>query len=205
MANASSRPSFAKRARRKFKNTSRVSGETLPASSNRASTGPISFAFLNLRLARFAKLGRDDAFANEQIRQFYEDIALGITARGIVRLTVLKIGDDIASIAYGILAEDSFCGLASAINSDKFYKHSPSMLLMLEDIKKCREAGLTYFDFTLGDEEYKFRFNVEVRSLDEIHYPITWRGHVSYQLRKLKHVVRKYPRLLALTKKIRGK
>lgn len=162
-------------------------------------------AFINLRLARFAKLGRDDAFANENIRQFYKDIALGITARGIARLTVLKIGDDIASIAYGIVAEESFCGLASAINSDKFYKNSPSMLLILEDIKKCREAGLTYFDFTLGDEEYKFRFNVEERSLDEIHYPITWRGHVSYQLRKLKHVVRKHPNLLTFIKKIRGK
>ena len=117
----------------------------------------------------------------------------------------MKVGDNIASITYSTLAENSFYGLASAIDGDRFYKFSPALLLCLEDIKKSREAGLRYFDFTLGDEAYKFHFKVEKRALSEIHYPITWRGHASYQLRRLKQLVRKYPRLLAFTKKIRGK
>ena len=161
--------------------------------------------FFDLRRARFAKLGRDDAFANENILRFYEDVALGKTAQAVARLTIFKVGDDIASIAFGTLAENSFYGLASAIDGDRFYKFSPATLLSLDDIQQCRDAGLDYFDFTLGDEGYKFHFKVEKRMLSEIHYPITWRGQASYQLRKLKHLVRKYPRLLAFTKKIRGK
>lgn len=161
--------------------------------------------FFDLRRARFAKLGRDDAFSNKQIMDFYEDIALGKTTQAVARLTMLKVGEDIASIAFGTLAENSFYGLASAIDGDRFYKFSPAILLFLEDIKQCREAGFDYFDFTLGDEGYKFHFKVEKRPLSEIHYPVTWRGHASYQLRKLKHLVRKYPRFLAFTKKIRGK
>ena len=161
--------------------------------------------FFDLRLARFAKLGRDDAFANENIKNFYEDVALGYTAQATARLTIMKTGDNIASIAFGTLAEKSFYGLASAIDGDRFYKFSPALLLCIEDIKHCREAGLRYYDFTLGDEGYKFHFKVEKRALSEIHYPITWRGQASYQLRRLKQLVRKYPQLLAFTKKIRGK
>ena len=162
-------------------------------------------ALFKFRRDRFAKLGRDDAFNDEQISEFYEDVALGKTARAIARLVTLKVGDDIASLAFGTMAENNFCGLASAMDGDRFYKYSPAMLLYLDDIEKCRADGLEYFDFTLGNEGYKFHFKVEQRVLSEIHYPLTWRGHVSYQLRKLKHQVRKSPRLLAFIKKIRGK
>ena len=77
------------------------------------------------------------------------------------------------------MAENNFCGLASAMDGDRFYKYSPAMLLYLDDIEKCRADGLEYFDFTLGNEGYKFHFKVEQRVLSEIHYPLTWRGHVS--------------------------
>jgi hypothetical protein len=94
----------------------------------------------------------DSAFKNLDRISFYK----GIKENGL--MTILKVGDEVLAMHFGMLSKDRIIWHTPVLNI-KYFSLSPIEVLLYETSEFCKENKIKYFDFGLGDEEYKNRFS----------------------------------------------
>ncbi len=132
-----------------------------------------------MRMARFAALGRDDAFADEAVYAFYRDLAES-GAGGLGLLSALKLDGEVAAVVFGVMRGKRFYMLAMAFrqDNDELAKCSPGLVLVHRTMKALHEEGLEVYDFTIGDERYKHTFGAHREALLEHVRPLTAKGRL---------------------------
>jgi hypothetical protein len=90
-------------------------------------------------------------------------------------LACLLIDQKPAAFCYGLISENGQrCNLHRVcIDEDKYKKYSPGMILLINFIKKYSEQ-FSIFDFTCGQEDYKFKLGCtinEIRGIDIVLNP----------------------------------
>ena len=155
-----------------------------------------------MRRSRFSKLERDDALADEMWAGFYRDLVQGRSAHPFARLIELTSGGDTVAGALGLIHDGAFLLLIPSFDMERFGRYSPGMLLIFRGMETFTEAGLTYFDLTIGDEPYKDLFGVDNRELFEVVRPLSTRGRLPATLWRLKIFVRRHPALHAGLKRL---
>lgn len=178
--------------------------------------GPISFRYndggpvaeqdfatlLGFRLARFAALGRDDAMADPMWVDFYTDLVHGKSAQPFARIMTLTSGDSIVASALGLVHRNAYLLLIPAFDMERFSKYAPGRLLINRAISELTQQGITYFDLTIGDENYKQLFGVDNRDLFEIVQARSFRGLIYGAAWRAKVLLRDFPKVRDFLKRV---
>lgn len=109
--------------------------------------------FLELHESRVHSKGGKTVLSNKAFQDFYYSIAHAAYQEGNLRLTALKLDDEIAAVLFGIVWNKTFYFLN--IGYREFSKYSLGLVLPVLCIEKSIESGLEYFDFMGGGGDYK--------------------------------------------------
>jgi CelD/BcsL family acetyltransferase involved in cellulose biosynthesis len=106
--------------------------------------------------ATFARMGIPNLFDKPGFRDFYMALATDADANGLIEVSRLEVGSEIAAANWGISFNGRFHYVMTSYDEKAaFANRGPGMIQLMELMKRACETGHTAFDFTVGDEGYK--------------------------------------------------
>ncbi len=105
----------------------------------------------------FARMGITNIFDKPGMRDFYKALATDAAANGLVEVSRLEVGGQIAATNWGISFKGRFHYVLTSYDEQQteLAKRGPGMIQLMELMKHAADTGHTEFDFTVGDEGYK--------------------------------------------------
>jgi CelD/BcsL family acetyltransferase involved in cellulose biosynthesis len=138
-------------------------------------------ACFDMKAARFAALGIADPFAAPGIRSFFRHLFADALSQD--RPPFVLHGLEVAGVLRAVTGSSisgtrlvcEFTGFAD----DELAQASPGDFLFHENIREACDAGLSVFDFSVGDQAYKRQWcDIEVPLFDSL-VPLTARGRAA--------------------------
>ncbi len=118
--------------------------------------------FFAMKGRRFTEIGVEDVFADAAVQRFFHRLVReGLTdTANRFDLTVLRVGQRVIAIAgHSILPDRMVCEFSSFEPIETPIRSvSPSLYMHYESIERAAQAGLRYYDFSVGEDEYKKRW-----------------------------------------------
>lgn len=153
---------------------------------------------------RWRQSGAFDAFAYPGFRAFFDELN-DMPMQGVeaVVSALMLDGKPIAT-HWGLHMGDTFYWLLPGFD-EEWSKLSPGRVLMEALLRRCIDQGQRVFDFTAGDEAYKFQWadrHLKLYSLEEHCSSI---GKIAVNYGRVKTFARDIPALRRLVQKLRGK
>jgi CelD/BcsL family acetyltransferase involved in cellulose biosynthesis len=100
--------------------------------------------------------------AEEATERFYRRVAAWAAERGILRLTVLKVGG--RPVAFNYAIDDNGCEHLLKLGHDaELNRFGPGTVLTADVLQAAFERGLKRYSFGGGDDAYKLRWTSKVR------------------------------------------
>lgn len=144
-----------------------------------------------------------DLFAEPGYLDFYQSLASGPQAWPDVAVCALKVGPDAIATHWGMIYRGRYYWLMPGYEAGEWGKYSSGRLLMQHMIDWSIAQGLTVFDLTVGDEEYKKAWADHSLDLHEWVAPQTLAGQVPVLRRRMRDWARAQPALVQLVRRIR--
>lgn len=169
---------------------------------------PILDELMELRRARFGAIGLPDM--PPIWKRFYRQLVMRQCKGFNATITTLTVSGEAIAICFGLTRGNVYYGILPTFKLGKWERYRPGMLLFNAMLTSFAEetGGEGYFDFTVGDENYKKRFGAESHPLYEWMAPRSVAGLVPYAIWRAKAAIRRHPRLYAALKgglgKVRG-
>jgi CelD/BcsL family acetyltransferase involved in cellulose biosynthesis len=110
------------------------------------------------RQARFRKVGRPDVFADPAVVTLFRKLLAEPEERCGLVLRGLAVGGQVIATMLGVASKKQFCLLMISFD-EAWSEASPGVALIFRSIVDLHKSGIRIFDFTIGDEPYKKRFN----------------------------------------------
>jgi CelD/BcsL family acetyltransferase involved in cellulose biosynthesis len=118
--------------------------------------------FIELHQERWTQCGEPGVFAEPGNVAFHREVVRKLFARGIVRLSFLKIGGKRVAGSYSFVSDAEFSmyllGRTHAGDAERF---SPGRSLTYYNIQQAIGEGKRVLDFLRGDEKYKYELLAE--------------------------------------------
>jgi CelD/BcsL family acetyltransferase involved in cellulose biosynthesis len=89
-------------------------------------------------------------------REFFLDLAGNPKTRHLVHVSRIEIGDICAATNFGIVFGDCYYHVLASYVDSEVAHYGPGALHLRELLAYAIKRGLKCFDFTIGDEQYKF-------------------------------------------------
>jgi CelD/BcsL family acetyltransferase involved in cellulose biosynthesis len=116
-----------------------------------------------------ARIGAADLFARPGVREFYLDLATNPRTRERVHVSRLEIGETLASTNLGFQYHGRYYYVLASYDDGEISRFGPGAAHLRELMQRACELGLGEFDFTIGDENYKFEWaDTETRLYDHL-------------------------------------
>lgn len=156
------------------------------------------------RLRRFEALQRNDPLHDQEIVGFYKKLIERGAGSGYTRLALITAGDQTVAMQFGVCHAGAFHLLIQTFFDGPWARLAPGMLLAARTMQWAAEEGLGYYDFTIGNEDYKSRLGANACDLMEIVSVGSWRGLPTVALVRAKAWARRQPWILAAVRKWQG-
>lgn len=153
------------------------------------------------RLQRFKALQRHDPLHDPHIVGFYKGVIERGAVSGFARIAVLEAGGRTVAMLFGVCHAGAFHLLIQTFFDGPWSRLAPGMLLAARTMQWAAEEGLSYYDFTIGNEDYKGRLGADAHDLLEIVSMGSWRGLPTVTLARAKAWAKRQPLLLAAFRK----
>jgi hypothetical protein len=124
---------------------------------------PLTFRW---KSAQLAAMGQPDPFAKREAWIFFEELR----QKGALSAATLRAGERLVASWFGALWEGRFYGWIAAYDS-ALGKYSPGKQLLHLLLEESFKAKHLEFDFSLGDEPYKWNYATHVRKLGPVGTP----------------------------------
>jgi len=115
--------------------------------------------------------GAIDPFSNVETDHFFGTLASSPALAASFRVFSLNVAGEPIACAFGLNAGDNFVLYQTAYKVGEYVRYSPGVLLLLHMMEKMADEGRCIFDFSIGDEPYKFdwatrhdRLSVSIRT-----------------------------------------
>jgi CelD/BcsL family acetyltransferase involved in cellulose biosynthesis len=105
---------------------------------------------------RYEMTNVKNLFKIDSYKTFYKQFFTKKRNQLTPHVATLKLDDEIIAVHWGIIHKKRFYYLMPSNNWGKWSKYSPGRLLLLKLIKWCYENNIKIFDFTGGNEAYKY-------------------------------------------------
>ncbi len=108
-------------------------------------------------IARWTMTGGVSLFQDPAARSLYRSLLEDLDPARELRFSVMEVGGKPAAYHFGFQAKGVFILYKITFNVD-FWDQSPGQVQIKKLLEYARDERLRRFDFTAGDESYKFRF-----------------------------------------------
>lgn len=147
----------------------------------------------------FARMGVDDLFLKPGRREFFLSLASDPTMEGLIYVSRLDVGEQIAAAGVGLKFRDGYYLILSSYADGELARFGPGRAHLHELLRRATERGCRFFDFTVGDEPYKRDWaDTELRLYDYLQ-PANARGELLAltiaQFRRVKRLIKQSPAL----------
>ena len=119
--------------------------------------------FFKQHIERRDLAGDKSQFHDPRQKQFYRDLVPTLMRRGWLRFSMLKWTDVALGYHFGFEFANKFCLYKPTFNVE-YSKQGPGKVMLKYLIEDAVERRLNEFDFTVGEETYKYRFANLVRT-----------------------------------------
>lgn len=133
---------------------------------------------------------------------FYRALTGEGVADGSVILTALMHHDEVVAALLGFARGDRYVMVRICADAERWASCSPGKLVIVKTMESLHAEGFRVFDFSVGDYDYKRRLSARGEPLFELTAALNARGFPLYAYDKAKHVVRRYPALRALARRV---
>ncbi|MBN9549824.1 MAG: GNAT family N-acetyltransferase [Alphaproteobacteria bacterium] len=168
-------------------------------------------AFLEMKEARFAKMGIANVFGDRQVRDFFRALfAEALTEeKPSFLLHGLEVAGKLRAVTGSSRSGKRLICEFGAIAEDDLAFTSPGDFLFFDNIQEACERGFGVYDFSVGDEPYKRLWcDIETRHF-EVLAPLTLKGRAlattMRQGARAKAFIKNNPTVWKLTKMLRRK
>jgi CelD/BcsL family acetyltransferase involved in cellulose biosynthesis len=96
------------------------------------------------------------------VRRFHRDVAHGLVAAGLLRLSALRLDGRIAAVFYGFTAHGRAYYYLGGFDPD-FERFSPGTMIVGRAIEDAVREGASELDFLRGREPYKYAWGAQDR------------------------------------------
>jgi CelD/BcsL family acetyltransferase involved in cellulose biosynthesis len=146
-----------------------------------------------------ARMGVENFFARPGYRAFFLDLAGDPSLSDFIHVGRMTVGATIAATSFGLIHRGCYCLMLSSYDDGELARFGPGRAYLHELMRRAIGRGLTYFDFTVGDESYKREWSdVELRLYDHT-AAATMRGlpvaAVTAAYRRAKRLIKQTPAL----------
>lgn len=151
--------------------------------------------FFEQHIERRALTDTPSQFLDKQQRSFYRELVYQLAPTGWLLFSVVLFNDEPIAFHFGFEYDDRLMWYKPTFNV-RYAQHSPGEVLIKYLLEYAIEQGVAEFDFTIGEEPFKYRFANHCRS----NYALrVFRRPVDYQVHRAwcetKAWVKKSPRL----------
>jgi CelD/BcsL family acetyltransferase involved in cellulose biosynthesis len=108
-------------------------------------------------IQRCAMMGEKSKFLRSECRNFYECLVRELDPSKQLRFSVLEVDGHPVAYHFGFQAKDRFLWYKPTFSVD-YWDDSPGEVLLRRLLQYAQGADVREFDFTAGDENFKFRF-----------------------------------------------
>jgi CelD/BcsL family acetyltransferase involved in cellulose biosynthesis len=102
-----------------------------------------------------ARIGVADMFARPGVADFYGDLIGDPRLAGLVHVSRLDVGAEIAATSIGLLLAGRYHLILSSYNDGPMSRFGPGRAHLMELLARAIGRGVREFDFTIGNEPYK--------------------------------------------------
>jgi len=114
-----------------------------------------------------ARMGAIDIFALPGRLDFYRDVATDPAMRGLIDVCRLDVGTETAAASVALTHNGRYYLILTSYHTGALAHFGPGRAHLRQLIRRAIASGFTMFDFTIGDEPYKYDWcDVEVRLYD---------------------------------------
>ena len=155
--------------------------------------------------SRMRELSQNFVLGEASNGRFYRNLVRDNVASGYAVLTMLSAGDEVVAVLLGVREGGRYVMLRVGNAGEKWSHCSPGRLVIDRTMAALHRDGVREFDFSIGNYAYKRRFGVRPFALVDLSAALSWRG-LPYALRdRAVRELRRYPRLSARLKRVRGR
>jgi CelD/BcsL family acetyltransferase involved in cellulose biosynthesis len=145
--------------------------------------------------ARMQAIGADYSLDDPTIAAFYRCLIDQGLASGYAVVTALVVGDEIVASLLGIRDGHSYVMIRISNAGGDWTSCSPGRLVIERTMAALHADGCRNFDFSVGNYDYKRRFNVAAVPLVNVTASLGWRGTAASWRANLAGRLRLYPEL----------
>lgn len=127
---------------------------------------------------RFAET-RVPGFEQPGKLQFFQEATRRLPRLAPIHLSAVQADEEVIASHWGMVLDDRFYFLMTAYAGGTWRKFSPGRILNDELIRWCHANGYRWFDFGIGNEEYKYEYCDVTIPLHAALIPVTLRGWLS--------------------------
>jgi CelD/BcsL family acetyltransferase involved in cellulose biosynthesis len=147
-----------------------------------------------------------DLFAEAPYREFYRRLTAGGLQGGSVHVSRLQAGDTVVAAHWGVVCRGCFYFLIVGRESGEWDFYSPGRLLIEDMVEESiATPGVGLFDFTAGDEGFKFEWSDRTLPLYEYLAPRSLKGAVFIAGHLLRQRLKRHTRLRNWVRRLKGK
>jgi CelD/BcsL family acetyltransferase involved in cellulose biosynthesis len=128
---------------------------------------PLLEAFFEQHVGRRALAGGRSQFLDPRQRRLYRALVRELAPRGWLRFAVVRLDGEPVAFHFGFEYASRFVWYKPAFSA-AHSRHSPGEVLLRFLLEDAIARGLAEFDFTVGNEAFKYRFANRVRTTHRI-------------------------------------
>ena len=126
-------------------------------------TGPedrsrIILQTLKWKREQVASTGAIDPFSVPETERFFDQLARNPEMAGKLRVFTIDLDGESLASAFGLMDGKNFILYQTAYGLGRYSKFSPGTHLLIHMMECMAAAGVRHFDFSIGDEAYKFEW-----------------------------------------------
>jgi CelD/BcsL family acetyltransferase involved in cellulose biosynthesis len=125
---------------------------------------------------RLGQKGLDYVLSEPAKSRFYHRLAQEGVANGKTVMATFRVKGELVAANFGICEQNRVYYLRLTNLYGEWSPFKLGLLVTEYLIRTKQEQGITCFDFTLGDYDYKKRFGATQIHLHDVEVPLSWRG-----------------------------
>ena len=111
---------------------------------------------IDWKRAQVMQMGAIDPFGDIVTGPFFENFSRNTNLAEEFRVFSAEVDGQPIACAFGLMSEDGFILYQTAYEAGEYGRYSPGVLLLIHMMEKIADEGHQIFDFSIGDEGYKF-------------------------------------------------